>query len=66
MNKNKTAAGWAVPFLGALSLLGNLAAPAAGREPTNVRSVKVTNFGKTPDGTPVELYSLEAANSSSK
>ena len=34
--------------------------PAAGREPKNVRSVTVMNFGKTPDGTPVELYVLKA------
>jgi aldose 1-epimerase len=59
MFKNKTAAGWVVPFLGALGLLGNLGTPAHGREPSNVRSVTQMNFGKTPDGTPVELYVLK-------
>jgi aldose 1-epimerase len=60
MFKYKTAAGWVVPFLGGLGLLGNLAAPAAGREPGNVRSVTQMNFGKTPEGTAVDLYLLKA------
>ncbi len=60
MSRYKSAAGWVVPFLGALGLLENLGPPAAGREPSNVRSVTQMNFGKTPDGTAGRALRAEA------
>jgi aldose 1-epimerase len=59
MFKHKSAAGWVAPFLGALGFLGYPPAPAAGREVTDAGSVTMMDFGKTPEGTPVELYVLK-------
>jgi aldose 1-epimerase len=59
MYKGKNLVGWVVPLLGGLCLSGYSAAPAAGGAVGESGSVTKTEFGKTPDGTPVELYTLK-------
>src|SRR5262245_53770502 len=53
--------GWVVlvtALLGAPRASADAADVRAGQEPKSRRSVERMDFGKTPDGTPVELYVL--------
>jgi len=53
---------WVVPLAGGLCLLLHAAQPAAARAAGESGSVTKMDFGKTPDGTPVDLYVLKNGN----
>jgi aldose 1-epimerase len=59
MDKGKNLVAWVVPVLGGLCLLGDSATAAVGGAAGESGSVTKSEFGKTPDGTPVELYTLK-------
>ncbi len=58
MYKGKNLVGWVVPLVGGLCLSVYSAAPAAVGAVGESGNVTKREFGKTPDGKPVELYAL--------
>ncbi len=59
MHTKQRSVWWAVCLMGSLCVWGIAAYPAVGRAAVESGSLGKMIFGKTPDGTPVELYVLK-------